>query len=147
MENFTPYASLAGGVLIGISATVLLLAGRLAGISGILSGLIPFSSKDSLWRVLFIVGLIVGAGLFPVVGGDMSFLDINPYGLTETAHTALLIVAGLLVGVGTYVGAGCTSGHGICGIGRLSVRSIIATVTFVVVAAITVFIMRLIVGG
>ncbi|MEH6544842.1 MAG: YeeE/YedE thiosulfate transporter family protein [Sneathiella sp.] len=147
MENFTPYTALIGGILIGISATLLLMAGRLAGISGILSGLIPFNSKDSLWRVLFIVGLIIGAGLYPALGGDMSAMNINPYGVSETTHTALLITAGLLVGIGTYIGAGCTSGHGICGIGRLSVRSIIATVTFVVVAALTVFIMRLIVGG
>ncbi|MEH6527599.1 MAG: YeeE/YedE thiosulfate transporter family protein [Sneathiella sp.] len=147
MDNFTPYASLAGGLLIGISATLLLMAGRMAGISGILAGLIPFDSKDNLWRILFIVGLIIGAGLYPALGGDMSAMNINPYELSETTHTALLIIAGLLVGIGTYVGAGCTSGHGICGIGRLSVRSIIATVTFVVVAALTVFIMRLIVGG
>lgn len=147
MGNFTPYASLAGGLLIGVSATLLLMAGRLAGISGILAGLIPFNKNDGLWRILFIVGLIIGAGLYPALGGDMSAININPYGLSETTHTAILIIAGLLVGIGTSVGAGCTSGHGICGIGRLSVRSIIATVTFVVVAAVTVFILRLIVGG
>lgn len=147
MDNFTPYASLAGGLVIGISATLLLMAGRLAGISGILAGLIPFNSKDGFWRILFIIGLIIGAGFFLVVKGEMPAMNINPYDLSDTAHTILLIVAGLLVGIGTYVGAGCTSGHGICGIGRLSVRSIIATITFVAVAAATVFIMRLFVGG
>jgi len=147
MENFTPYASLFGGIIIGLSATVLLTTGKLAGISGILAGLLPPQGKDNLWRVLFIVGLFLGALLFPLVGGDISYIDLNPYQLGETAHIVLLIIGGLLVGGGTYIGAGCTSGHGVCGIGRLSIRSMMATVTFMVTAIVTVFIMRLMVGG
>ncbi|MCC3304689.1 YeeE/YedE family protein [Sneathiella sp. HT1-7] len=147
MENFTPYSSLIGGIILGIAATLLLMAGRIAGISGILSNLIPPQSNDALWRILFIAGLIVGAAAYPLFGGDMSFLNINPYQLSDNAHYALLVVAGLLVGAGTYVGAGCTSGHGICGLGRLSLRSLTAVMIFMAVAVVTVFIMRTVVGG
>ncbi|TNE40665.1 MAG: YeeE/YedE family protein [Alphaproteobacteria bacterium] len=147
MEHFTPYSSLAGGIVIGLSATLLLLSGRIAGISGIFGGLLPAKSGDILWRALFVAGLVVGAALFPVLGGNLSFLNINPYGFQETSHLILLIVAGLLVGMGTTIGSGCTSGHGICGIGRLSVRSITATIAFMVVAVITVFVVRTATGG
>ena len=147
MENFTPYSSLTGGLILGVSATLLLTGGRVAGISGILSNLIPPQSGDSLWRVLFIAGLIIGTGAFPLLGGDMAFLDLNPFHLSETAHILLLIIAGLLVGGGTYIGAGCTSGHGICGLGSLSFRSLVAVMIFMAVAVITVFVMRIVVGG
>ena len=147
MENFTPYSSLIGGIILGIASTLLLMAGRIAGISGILSDLIPPQSGDASWRVLFIVGLIVGAVAYPVFGGDMAFLDVNPYQLSDNAHYTLLVIAGLLVGGGTYVGAGCTSGHGICGLGRLSLRSLTAVLIFMAVAVVTVFIMRSAVGG
>lgn len=147
MENFTPYSSLIGGIILGIAATLLLMAGRVAGISGILSNLVPPQSGDASWRVLFIVGLIVGAVAYPVFGGDMAFLDVNPYQLSDNAHYTLLVIAGLLVGGGTYVGAGCTSGHGICGLGRLSLRSLTAVLIFMAVAVVTVFIMRSAVGG
>jgi uncharacterized membrane protein YedE/YeeE len=147
MENFTPYSSLTGGIIIGISAMVLLLGGRIAGISGIVAGLLPPRSSDAIWRLLFIVGLIVGATLFPIFGGDVSFVDLNPFNLDKTGHLIILVIAGLLVGIGTYIGSGCTSGHGVCGIGRLSVRSIIATTTFMITGAVTVFVMQLIVGG
>ncbi len=147
MENFTPYSSLIGGIILGIASTLLLMAGRIAGISGILSNLIPPQSGDALWRVLFIVGLIAGAVAYPVFGGDMAFLNVNPYQLSDNAHYTLLVIAGLLVGGGTYVGAGCTSGHGICGLGRLSLRSLTAVLIFMAVAVVTVFIMRSVVGG
>lgn len=147
MENFTPYSSLIGGIILGIAATLLLMAGRVAGISGILSNLVPPQSGDASWRVLFIVGLIVGAVAYPVFGGDMAFLNVNPYQLSDNAHYTLLVIAGLLVGGGTYVGAGCTSGHGICGLGRLSLRSLTAVLIFMAVAVVTVFIMRSAVGG
>ncbi|MZR31122.1 YeeE/YedE family protein [Sneathiella litorea] len=147
MENFTPYSSLIGGIILGIASTLLLMAGRIAGISGILSNLIPPQSGDALWRVLFIVGLIAGAVAYPIFGGDMAFLNVNPYQLSDNAHYTLLVIAGLLVGGGTYVGAGCTSGHGICGLGRLSLRSLTAVLIFMAVAVVTVFIMRSVVGG
>ncbi|MCR9214830.1 MAG: YeeE/YedE thiosulfate transporter family protein [Proteobacteria bacterium] len=146
MENFTPIASLIGGLIIGGSATVLLLTGRMAGISGIFAGLLPPKAGDWQWRSLFVVGLIIGAALYPLLGGNIVFIDLNPYGLSEKAHLGLIAGAGLLVGFGTYIGSGCTSGHGVCGIGRLSARSIVATVTFMIVAVITVFVMRLLTG-
>ncbi|GLQ07697.1 YeeE/YedE family protein [Sneathiella chinensis] len=147
MENFTPFLSLAGGLILGISATLMLAGGRIAGISGILGGLIPPTLDFARWRILFILGLIGGAALFPVLGGDISFININPYNFSDDVHYAALIVAGLLVGAGTNIGAGCTSGHGVCGIGRLSVRSLVATMTFMVVAALVVFIIRMVTGS
>ena len=147
MENFTPYSSLIGGIILGIAATPLLMAGRIAGISGILASLLPPQTGDTLWRVLFIAGLVIGAAAYPLFGGDMTFLNINPYQLSDNAHYILLIIAGLLVGGGTYVGAGCTSGHGICGLGRLSLRSLTAVLIFMAVAVLTVFVMRTAIGS
>lgn len=147
MENFTPYSSLIGGIILGVASTLLLMAGRIAGISGILSNLIPPQTDDTMWRVLFIAGLLIGAAAYPVFGGDMTFLDVNPYQLSDNAHYVLLVIAGLLVGGGTYIGAGCTSGHGICGLGRLSLRSLTAVMIFMAVAIVTVFIMRTVLGG
>ncbi|WP_169568598.1 YeeE/YedE family protein [Sneathiella limimaris] len=147
MENFTPYLSLAGGLIIGISATILLTGGRIAGISGILGGLVPPVVSDLGWRVLFVLGLIGGAVLFPISGGDISYININPYNWSDNEHYIAMIIGGLLVGLGTNIGAGCTSGHGICGLGRLSARSLVATITFMVVAVITVFIIRTFLGA
>ncbi|MDB1126309.1 YeeE/YedE family protein [Vibrio algarum] len=133
--SFTiPWDSLFGGVLLGISATLLLLMnGRIAGISGILTGLLTPKSKDYLWRMLFFVGMISGGML-----GVTFFGASIP---TEfAASTGMLALAGLLVGLGTKLGNGCTSGHGICGMGRLSIRSFVATAIFMSVAALTVFI-------
>ena len=129
MTEFTPIQSLSGGLLIGAAAALLLLAnGRVAGISGIAGGLLGASHDDRIWRGLFLVGLPLGA------------LALSPSGIEATgsphAPTPLLIVGGLLVGYGTQLGSGCTSGHGICGISRLSIRSIVATMTFVIVGMV-----------
>ncbi len=129
-----PWESLLGGVLLGISATMMLLMnGKIAGISGILTGLLTPKSRDFAWRLLFAVGM--------VSGGVLGVLEFGSHIPTEfDSSTLLLAVAGLLVGIGTRLGNGCTSGHGICGIGRLSKRSIVATCVFMFVAAVTVFV-------
>lgn len=142
MENFTPYTSLAGGILLGISASILMyLNGRVAGISGIVSGILNNpSAAEKAWRAAFIVGIIGGAAayayFFPVV--------IAP---REHVTTALLIVGGLIVGLGTAMGSGCTSGHGICGISRFSLRSITATMAFLITGIVTVYIVKLVMGA
>lgn len=129
-----PWSSLIGGMLLGVSATLLLLLnGKIAGISGVLTGLMTPKKRDYAWRWLFVLGMISG-GL-----GGVYFLGAEvpkEYAMT----TSMLIIAGLLVGIGTRLGNGCTSGHGICGIGRLSVRSMTATGIFMFVAAVTVFV-------
>ncbi|MBC3616262.1 YeeE/YedE family protein [Vibrio metschnikovii] len=129
-----PWYSLFGGMLLGVSATLLLLLnGKVAGISGILGGLLTPKAQDTAWRWLFIIGLVAG-GVFGVrlLGAEVP--------LQYSSSTGMLIIAGLLVGLGTRLGNGCTSGHGICGIGRLSLRSIVATGIFMLVAGITVFV-------
>ena len=128
-----PWASLAGGILLGLSAILmLLLNGKVAGISGILAGLLKPKSADFSWRLLFVVGLISGG-----VWAASVYTTAVP--IVYSSSIMMLAVAGFLVGVGTRLGNGCTSGHGICGIGRLSKRSIIATCVFMGVAALTVF--------
>ena len=123
-----------GGGLIGISAVLLLLFnGRIAGISGIVGSLLVHKpSKDNLWQMLFIIGLLVGAGIYVAIESELQ--------IQMQASRSMLIVAGLLVGIGTRLGSGCTSGHGVCGIARRSQRSITATCVFMIVAALTVFI-------
>lgn len=141
MEGFDPVTALAGGLLIGLAATLLLaLNGRIAGISGIFAGLLQPAAGETPWRVLFLAGLAVGALAFRLAAGD-------PYVPAITTSLPLLIAGGVIVGFGTRVGGGCTSGHGVCGIGRLSVRSIAATATFVVTAGVTVFVVRHLIGG
>ena len=141
MANFTPVSAAIGGVLIGLSAVLLMLStGRIAGISGIFSGLLNMRGEDRGWRVAFIAGLI----LAPVVAGFIGHAMAPP---KLPANWAVIIAAGLLVGFGTRLGGGCTSGHGICGIGRLSPRSIAATIVFMVVAGITVAVTRHVLGG
>ncbi|MBA3617318.1 MAG: YeeE/YedE family protein [Actinomycetota bacterium] len=136
MENFTPVSGLLGGLLIGLAAAVLLLLnGRISGISGIVGGLVAPRSAEVGWRVVFIAGLLLGAlGYMLATGGHF------PVGMQ--ASMPILIVAGLLVGFGTRLGSGCTSGHGLCGIARLSKRSIVASAVFFGVAIITVFLTR-----
>jgi uncharacterized membrane protein YedE/YeeE len=141
MVNFTPISAVIGGGLIGLSAVLLmLLTGRIAGISGILGGLLDFRSEDKDWRIAFIAGLIVA----PLIAGWMGY-GMPPPELP--ASWAVIIAAGLLVGFGTRLGGGCTSGHGICGVARLSVRSIAATVVFMLAAIVTVAVTRHVFGG
>lgn len=150
MTEFTPLASLFGGVLIGISATVLMRGvGRIAGISGITGGLLVRQPRyEAAWRIAFILGLLGAAILATALPLSMGFLSAN---LPLTVHIEspwwIIVVAGLLVGYGTRLGSGCTSGHGVCGIGRLSGRSIVATMGFMAVAALTVFISKFVTGG
>jgi uncharacterized protein len=141
MHNFTPYAGLVGGVLIGLaSSALLLLNGRVAGISGIVGTLIRPVRGDVAWRLFFIAGLLAG-------GLATALWRSQAYTMTLSRSTAALIAAGVLVGFGTRLGNGCTSGHGVCGIGRLSPRSIVATVTFIAFGAITVGIIGRFFGG
>ncbi|PVX16328.1 hypothetical protein DD565_15710 [Vibrio cholerae] len=129
-----PWDSLIGGMLLGISATLMLLMnGKIAGISGILTGLLTPKSRDFAWRLLFVVGMISGGVIGVKLLGYAVPTDFGVSGI-------VLAMAGLLVGVGTRLANGCTSGHGICGIGRFSKRSIVATCVFMVVAAVTVFV-------
>jgi uncharacterized protein len=130
--HFTPWASLAGGVLIGVAAAMLvLLSGRIAGISGIVGGLLKPVGGDAAWRVAFIAGLLAA----PLILGQAVAARID-------AGIAMLAVAGLLVGIGTSVGSGCTSGHGVCGLSRLSPRSLVATAAFMLAGIGTVFVAR-----
>ena len=132
---FTPWSSLAGGVLIGVAAAMfVLLNGRIAGISGILGGLLKPIERDVAWRVAFVAGL-VGAPLVYALVAAAPRLQID-------AGYGALAAAGLLVGVGTRYGAGCTSGHGVCGLSRLSLRSLAATVAFMGAGFVTVFVVR-----
>ena len=137
LQNFTPYASLIGGVMIGLAALLLMLThGRVMGVSGILGGLVMPSGKgDMIWRVMFIIGML--AGPFAVI----HFLG-RPVEITPVAYGTALPVAGFIVGLGTAIGSGCTSGHGICGLARLSPRSIVAVGTFMATGLATVFLVR-----
>lgn len=138
--NFTPFPALIGGVLIGLAATLLMwLNGRIAGINGIFSGLLPPGS-DFAWRAAFLVGLICGGFAFTLANGGLPPVQIE-------ASMPMLIVAGLLVGYGSRLGSGCTSGHGVCGIGRMSPRGAVSTVIYVSVAAITVFVTNHVIGS
>ena len=141
MENFTPIAGLIGGVLIGLSAVLMLaMNGRIAGISGIFSGLFNFNLPDMGWRLAFVLGLVIGPLLYVFAGGAKPEISIKP-------EIPVLLVAGVLVGMGTRIGGGCTSGHGVCGTARLSKRSIVATITFMIVAIATVAVVNQIRGG
>ncbi|WP_215409001.1 YeeE/YedE family protein [Janthinobacterium sp. JC611] len=134
-QNFTPWASLAGGMLIGLAAALLILFnGRIAGISGILGGLLRPRSGDLGWRIAFLAGLI-GTPLLYQLWQALPPVQID-------AGTPALIVAGLLVGVGVRYGAGCTSGHGVCGLSRLSPRSLAATMAFMAAGFLTVYLLR-----
>lgn len=135
MADFNLTTALLGGLLIGISSTLLLLFnGRIAGISGIVSGAINFN-RDSQWQWLFIGGLLLGGWLYENV------LALQPTPIDMFSPWAM-VVGGFLVGVGTRLGNGCTSGHGVCGLGRLSSRSLVAVLTFLTTGFITVFVTR-----
>lgn len=134
-NNFTPWSALAGGLMIGVAASVLLLLnGRIAGISGILGGLLRPVKADIAWRIAFLTGLILApVGYAMVASAPVVRID---------AGTSVLVIAGLLVGLGTRYGSGCTSGHGVCGLSRASPRSMVATAAFMFAGFLTVYVMR-----
>lgn len=136
MSQFTPVSALAGGLLIGLAASVLLvLNGRIAGVSGVLAGLLLPRPGERAWRLLFLVGLLLGAGAYFALTGTT-----RP--VRHGFPVPLLIVAGLLTGFGTARANGCTSGHGVCGLARLSLRSLAATATFLLLAILSTWISR-----
>ncbi len=134
MEDFSPISGFAGGLLIGLAvALMLLLNGRVAGISGIVGGLLTLKSGGGIWRVAFVAGLVLGA---------LGYLSAADVPVEVLAPLPAILAGGLLVGFGTRLGSGCTSGHGLCGMARLSRRSVVATATFFGVAMLTVFLTR-----
>ena len=138
-QNFTPWSALAGGAVIGLAAALLVLFnGRIAGISGIIGGLIRPKTGDINWRLAFMLGLVAAPILW-------QFFTPLPSIQIDTSYT-LLAIAGLITGIGTRYGSGCTSGHGICGISRVSPRSIIATLAFMGTGFVTVYLMRHVLG-
>lgn len=141
MQHFTPLSALVGGLLIGLGAVVLMLfLGRIAGVSGVVGGLLGFDRQESGWRLAFVAGLIaapLGVGL---ARGQLPVITVD-------ASPLLVLAGGVLVGFGTRLGSGCTSGHGVCGLARLSARSLVATVVFMAVAAFVVFFDRHVLGG
>src|SRR5437763_2057699 len=141
MHNFTPLVSLTGGIFIGVSASMMLLMeGRIAGISGIIAGLLKPVKGETAWKACFVAGLLAGGLLLRIVlPGAYDFGIVRSYGV--------LAVAGLLVGFGTRLGNGCTSGHGVCGISRLSARSRVATATFIASGALAVYVVNPLLGG
>lgn len=133
--HFTPWASLAGGVMLGLAAALFILVnGRILGISGIVGGLLRPKAGDMGWRIAFVLGMLAAPALYALVSG--------PVMATVDASWGTVLLAGLLVGVGTRYGAGCTSGHGVCGLSRLSPRSLVATLVFMGAGFATVFIVR-----
>lgn len=133
--TFTPLVSALGGMLIGLSALLLMLMhGRIAGLSGIIGGLLPPFPGDWRWRLAFIGGAIAGPALYMALAEPVAF--------SVPAGTPALILGGIVVGIGVTLGNGCPSGHGVCGIGRLSPRSIVATLTFMATALVTVYVIR-----
>ena len=141
MQNFSPVESLVGGIVIGIAALVLLrFYRRIAGISGIFGGLFPFDTGETLWRLVFLAGLMTG-------GVVLSFLHSDAVDFQLTYSNPALILAGLLVGVGSRMGNGCTSGHGICGLGRLAPRSMAAVLTFMVTGILTAVVVQQLFSG
>ena len=138
--HFTPGAALVGGLIIGLAAAVLVLAnGRIAGISGILGGLLPRPRGDMDWRIAFLAGLVAAPLLAAALG--------HPVVPEIAAGWGEVLAAGFLVGIGTRYAGGCTSGHGVCGLSRGSVRSLVATLTFMAAGIVTVFVMHHVVGG
>jgi uncharacterized membrane protein YedE/YeeE len=140
MEHFTPVSAAIGGALIGISAIMLWIAnGRIAGISGIVGGLWSPRSDDIAWRVAFLIGLIAAPVVYGWVTGSLPRISVS-------VPPLIVIAGGLLVGFGTRLGGGCTSGHGVCGLARLSPRSVVATALFMATAVVTSFLLRHAVG-
>jgi len=141
MENFTPVSALVGGALIGLAAAIYLLGlGRVAGISGIVGGLLRPKADELPTALAFLIGLIVAPRLIAALGAPLPPLAVD-------ASLPVVIAGGLLVGFGTRLGGGCTSGHGVCGIARLSPRSLAATAVFMAAGAAVVFVTRHLIGG
>lgn len=147
---FTPWSALAGGALIGLSASLLmLLLGRVAGVSGIVAGLVGIFSKDGsgdddvAWRLAFIAGLLGAGAVAALFAPELMTSSTAVVGRTP----ALMVVAGVIVGVGARVGGGCTSGHGVCGLSRFSWRSLIATITFMATGVVAATALRVLCGG
>lgn len=135
-ENFTPLAATAGGVLIGAAAVILMaFNGRIAGISGIFSGLAFSDGSDRLWRWMFVAGLVAGPVVYGIVSGQRPDFNI-------TDNWIIIVLGGLFVGFGTRLGSGCTSGHGVCGLARFSVRSLVAVLTFIAAGMLTVVVVK-----
>ena len=133
--HFTPWAALAGGILLGLaSALFVLLNGRILGISGIVGGLLRPRAGDMGWRLAFVLGMLVAPGLY--------WLVVGPMQPRIDANWGMVVIGGLLVGVGTRYGSGCTSGHGVCGLSRMSPRSLVATLAFMGAGFVTVFLIR-----
>lgn len=139
---FTPFASLGGGLLIGLGAVLLMLGlGRIFGATGILSGAVFVESRDEMtWRLALMLGMILAPGLIFAVTGAMP-------ALTVPVSPLMIVIGGVIVGLGASLGSGCTSGHGVCGLSRLSLRSLVAVPTFMATAAVTVFLIRHVFGG
>lgn len=139
--DFTPYASLSGGLLIGLAAVLLMLShGRILGATGILSGIImPSSVAELSWKSMLLLGMVSAPILLSLVFGYPAIVQV-------VSSTPMLVVGGLLVGIGGTLGGGCTSGHGVCGMARLSTRSIVATITFMISTTIAVYVLRHIIG-
>lgn len=139
---FTPLASLGGGMLIGLAASLLMLGfGRIFGATGILSGLVFVEGREEFkWRTALVIGMILAPGMIYAVTGAMPELTVS-------VSPLMIVVGGVIVGLGASLGSGCTSGHGVCGLSRLSVRSFVAVPTFMATAAITVFLIRHVFGG
>jgi len=142
MTEFTPVASLLGGVLIGLSAVLLMLVlGRVMGATGILTGFVnPASGADWSWRAAVLAGMVTAPLAYFAVMGGMPTIQVP-------VSTPLMLLGGFIVGIGVTLGSGCTSGHGVCGMARLSGRSITATLTFMAATAVTVFVIRHVLGG
>lgn len=141
MEHFTPASALLGGLLIGLAAAILLLFnGRIMGVTGITGGVLQPQRQDLLWRLLFLGSLAIAPVLYSMVTAKPILIEV-------TGSLPILMIGGFLVGLGACVGSGCTSGHGVCGLGRLSKRSLVVTVTFMITSFATVFVMRHMIGS
>ena len=142
MTEFTPVLSATGGILIGLASVMLMAAlGRIAGISGMIGGLLPpVTAGEWGWRLAFLAGMIAAPVVLLAATGSMPLIEVP-------SSTGMLVIGGILVGIGVSYGSGCTSGHGVCGMARLSARSIAATLTFMLTTGVTVFVIRHVIGG
>ncbi|MCA1242693.1 YeeE/YedE family protein [Stappia stellulata] len=142
MTEFTPVLSATGGILIGLASVMLMAAlGRIAGISGMIGGLLPpVTAGEWGWRLAFLAGMIAAPVVLLGATGSMPVIEVP-------SSTGMLVIGGILVGIGVSYGSGCTSGHGVCGMARLSARSIAATLTFMLTTGVTVFVIRHVIGG